>query len=497
MAQVEEIKRRYKQYIDGGGKPEWISKKSTDPIARNLYSLVHYSKLTDGNGRKLSLAEKFEAAGIPFTSKKHPLEMRIVFARAMLDNYVEAGGKIEDLKKDSPEYKEVHNLKITDANGRLLTMEEKFALLGKPRPAKYSNDVRRDLIDAVSNFLAAGGDIYMPKASLPFYRIEYATYARTTRKNGVVGELAFQTNMREIGVDYSEMYYLFGKIEELSNFKDEDGFVDSYRLDEKMDNFVRAAAYKMGVPIPVFVGLVGNCNLRECCIDAEYFEFVKSELRVYLQTHDDFVGLSNKNPTLYRRIKHISRMTFSSDGTALSPNDVLALLDFEDVENDLIDVGNETFKNDIIEKLRLEAEKKGGKLSRSDIDDKDYRKVCFKAAALGATTKGFFKFYGIDYDGKDNQRLSKVWVKDFPFMKEMRAERDRLMASAGVSFYGGCKKEDLFDALIDASIQAYEKYKSQIYNFEGSLLEKGRSEKYSQKIVYNKNEADLKKSEGK
>lgn len=470
MSAGAEIKRIYKDFIADGGDPSRISKTSDDIVGRKIYNLVRSLEMRGDDGRRFTLAEKFEAQGIPFEQKKYDHNAKYILIKLMLDEFVASGHSVEDLKKTDAEYRKVKDFKMTDEHGRRLTVEEKFSAFGHPRKAKISHDIKTDTIAVISSFLKAGGDIYMPKAKLPFYRAEYASFARSQRDKGVVGDLAFQTNMRELGFDYSELYFEYRKVEELLKFKDESGFVDSYRKDIKMDNFVKTSAYKLGLPIPVFVGLVGNCDLEGCYVDTEYFGFVRTELGKYLETHDNFVGMSKSNKPLYEKLRHIGRMALAPPGMELSTDDIVCLLGFDEIESDF---GRTTEKSDvseILKELRPIAQAKGGKLSRSDIPEKDYRKLVGMIASTGATTTAFFKLYDIDYDGKDGQRLAKVWVNGYPYMKEMRAERDRILAEHGVSMAGGSKKEDLFDVLIDASIQAFEKYKSQIFNFEAERI---------------------------
>lgn len=471
MSSGAEVRKIYKDYISRGGDPSKIAKTSEDAVARQIYHLVYSSEMRDSDGRRFTLAEKFEANGIPFSQKKFPLVERIEIVRKMLADFVESGGDVNDLKKTDKEYQEVHSLKMRDASGRRLTVEEKFVALGQPRGAKMSSDTRRDAQAAIAKYLADGGDIYIPKSKLPFFRAEYGSFARGQRDKGVTGDFAFQTNMRELGFNYSEMFYQYGKVLDLPKFKDSNGFVDAYRKDTKMDNFVKISAYKLGLPIPVFVGLVGNCDLEGCYLDTEYFGFLKSELERYLKTHDNFVGLSKIDKPLYEKVRHVRRMAFNAGGEDLTTDDVVCLLGFDDVENDFGRSGETSDASEILNMIRPIAAAKGGKLSRSDIPEKEYRKLVGMIASTGATTKAFFNLYDIDYDGKEGQRLAKVWVNGYPCMKEMRAERDRILTEHGVSMNGECKKEDLFDVLISASLKAFEKYRKEIFNFESIKYE--------------------------
>lgn len=173
-------------------------------------------------------------------------------------------------------------------------------------------------------------------------------------------------------------------------------------------------------------------------------------------------------------------MAFNIGGEALTTDDVVCLLGFDNVESDFAVGGEISDASEILNMLRPIAMAKGGKLSRSDIPEKEYRKLVGMIASTGATTKAFFNLYEIDYDGKEGQRLAKVLVNGYPYMKEMRAERDRILAEHGVSINGDCKKEDLFDVLISASVQAFEKYRTKIFNFEAEKIAAvGTSEKVS------------------
>ena len=471
MSSAAEIKKMYKGFISRGGKPEEISKHSLDAEAREIYRLVHSSEMIGIDGKRLTLAKKFAALEIPFIQRKYPLEERVEILRQKLADFVKNGGNVDDLTKYDELYQEVHGIKMTDATGKRLTVEQKFTALGQPRGAKNSNDTRGDAKAAIERFVAGGGDIYMSRSKLPFFRAEYASFARAQRARGVTGDLAFQTNLRELGIDYSEMFYQYGKVLELAKYKDRNGFVDGYRRDVKMDNFVKIASYKLDLPIPVFVGLVGDCDLEGCYLDTEYFGFVRSALGDYLKTHDNFVGLSKLDKPLYEKVRHLGRMAFGFDGEELTTGDIVCLLGFDDVENDFGGTGKGSSDvSEILSMIRPIAMAKGGKLSRSDIPEREYRKLVGKIASTGATTSAFFHLYGIEYDGKEMHRLSKVWVKGYPYMQEMRAERDRILAEHGVSMHGGCKKEDLFDVLIGASVQAFEKYKDQIFNFEAERI---------------------------
>jgi hypothetical protein len=234
----------------------------------------------------------------------------------------------------------------------------------------------------------------------------------------------------------------------------------------EMNNFVKTASHDLNFPIPIFIGLVGNFDLEGCYLDTEYFRYVYSELAHYYDIYGNFVGLSTNDKALYRKICHIKTTAANPAGERLTTSDVLSIFGFAGAENDFKDSSKQFGVEKILNRLMPIARANGGKLSRKDIPEQDYRQLLSKISATGATTKAFFYLYDIDYEGKTNGRLGRVFVKGYPYMREMRAERDRIMAKKGVSFSGGNSKEELYDVLIDASKQAYNKYRSQIFNFE-------------------------------
>lgn len=495
MASIAKIREKYNAFVKAGGKPVEIAKSSANLAGREIYMLMRNSKIIV-DGKRLTLAEIRERAGIPVeVDKEAMLNERIVGLQEMLQNYVDAGHSVSELTKKDAEYEAVHNLWLTktvDGKKIELTLEEKFAALGFPRKAKLSNDVRGDLIRRIKQYIADGGDIYAKKTDLPWFREEYSTYAKMQRPR-VSGELAYQTNMRELGFDYSEMYYKFRKIENLASFKDSNGFVDSYRKDIQMDNFIKTSAGKLGLPVPVFVGLVGNADIKGCYLDTEYIGFVQEELANYLTTHDNLIGLTRTNKQLYDRLRHIANLSIAPEGMMLTTADVVGLLGFKDVKNDFGREGEMTDFGEFTLRIQKIAAQNGGKLSKKDLTANDYRKLQKIVASTGATSSAYLNVFDVEYDGKANHRLAKTWVDKYPYMQEMRAERDRILAEHGVSINGTSKKEDLFDVLIVASMEAFKKYKSQIFNFEAEIVTRAekdamrKGENFSSSRVTNKN----------
>ena len=101
-----------------------------------------------------------------------------VKAKKMLDDYVAAGGKVDDLSTKDKEYVYIKNTRVRDESGKLLTLEEKFEILKHPRKKKYVSDVRQALIDEIEKFLAEGKSFHISRKKLPFYErlVTYSTY---------------------------------------------------------------------------------------------------------------------------------------------------------------------------------------------------------------------------------------------------------------------------------------------------------------------------------
>ena len=106
MRTNESVEELYHSFIKNGGTRSLISKNSEDSVGRKIYSLVKNLEMRHEDGRKFTLAEKFLAKGISFVEMKLSKERKFVSIKAMLDDFVASGRKVEDLKKTDKEYKE-------------------------------------------------------------------------------------------------------------------------------------------------------------------------------------------------------------------------------------------------------------------------------------------------------------------------------------------------------------------------------------------------------
>ena len=107
----------------------------------------------------------------------------------------------------------------------------------------------------------------------------------------------------------------------------------------------------------------------------------------------------------------------------------------------------------------------------TDINKKDYRKILFKAISMGISTKELLKCYGIDYSGKNKDRLSKAYLSKMPYLDEMKKRRDLLLVDRNVTVENGYCKEEVFEERIKVCKQVYDEFKDKIYNFVPDLID--------------------------
>ncbi len=107
------------------------------------------------------------------------LERKIERTKLLLDEFVANGGKLEELKNKDKEYQAVCNLRLKDENGRLLSIEERFAFLGYKRPSQ-KQDFFVNAKKLVDEFVAGGGKVDELTKAHPVYAYIVGTRVRKT-----------------------------------------------------------------------------------------------------------------------------------------------------------------------------------------------------------------------------------------------------------------------------------------------------------------------------
>lgn len=457
-------KRLVEEYLQTGHTVDELTRE--DKALRYMQDCRVHGE--DGN--LLTLEEKFDAIGHPRAAKR--TTDVIGKMRQMLIDFIERTGRsLDSLTKDDPEYRYVWGVEMKGEDGHSLTLTEKFAAAGFDRKPKYSTNVKQDLIDAIEKYRAEGGSFHVVRKTFPFYTKLYV-YWDSLARNGK--KLSYEQIMKDLGYkEYSDLYYRYSTLEKFPKFRDEKGFVDSYKSDVKFRAFVHDAAISLDIPIPVLIELVCEENVRDIYLGVDYFSHVKSEILKFAREHESSLeGITRKAPNLYSKIRHIARYVTTEYGENISTYDVLKLLGIQFIDNKFKGiVAEEKDIEPVMVALQDLSKKQDGKLRFKDIPKGDYRDIVLKSVRLGVPTKAFFKLYDIDYvDGRNNARLDKIHVDKYPYIDEMRKRKKQLIEESGISAENGHCKEEIFEENIKASLQTYEEFKEKIYNFEDKVV---------------------------
>ena len=406
------------------------------------------------------------------TNEKKKLEETAFYinGRRLLAEVIKQKRSVEDLGVHDVEYNYIRNSRVKDANGRLMTTEEKFTLLGYERKSRFSRDIRQELYDEISQYLAEGGSFHVERKTLPFYS-KLRSYASQLRVNGkpasheeiIRGDLGFSS--------YSDLYFRCVRLEEIKKYRDENGYVDSYRKDEEYATHLRDMAMTLNVPIHILITLIADEKLKESYINTDRISYLKYQLNEYLKKHGDLVGITSKSPELYEALRTVTGDFSDGSGVVYTRNEMLDVLGFGDVKNKLRPDILKPEDDDKFESTITHLKKTYGDkiIKYTDIEGPIYAVLQKRAVKLNITIYELCRSYGLNYRGNYNtQRLSKCLVKGVPYLEEMRAERDALIEEYLKDVKFDLSKEEMFELRVTAAQQVYEEFKPKYDNFTDS-----------------------------
>lgn len=383
-------------------------------------------------------------------------------AVALIEEFIADGKKtVDDLGKNDKAYLYIKNSKVYNEKGEALKLDEIFELLGYPRKRKVSLDVREDLIKEINDYINNGGSFHIPRKQLPFYS-KLHTYSKILARKGIF--LTHEEIMKnDLGFkEYSETYYRYSGVEKLKNYRDDDGYVDSYRRDKVMFDYIIDVAVSLEIPYYLVITLLANENARSYYMSVDKLKFVKIQLENYLKIHGSFIGLKRKDKSLYYAFDHLTRYYSDGNETLFSKKEWLALFGLDDAENrfkaskedEYIDV------TEIMSKLKM---KHGdNKFYCKDIDINDYRKIIKKSVRMGIPVPELFKLYGLNVEGTKAERLTQTKVKEIPYLDEMKKRRDEIIKS---KLKKDLCKEEIFEIRVGAVKQVYREYKDLLNSY--------------------------------
>ena len=383
-------------------------------------------------------------------------------ARKMLEDYIARGGDVNDLGVNDEVYRYIKNTKVLDEHGQYLNLEAKFNLLGNPRKAK-SRDNKQELIAEIQAYKKAGKSFHVARKSLPFFP-RLSAYARALKKRGV--ELSHEQIMKGLGhKDYSDTYFRCMGIFELGKYRDDKGFVDSYRKDAKLKAYISSLGRTLNLPYYLVVTLLADEKLEKCYIDTEYINYIKTQLQEHVKEHGTLKGLKRKNKSLYYRFHTLMKYYGDGSENLLTVDDWLDIFDLSGIQNRFKNsCNNEVDVEPIMDKLKQEFGK--SVIRCKNLDSKDYRTIVKKAVKLAIPVKELFRDYGLKYEGNMVNRLSTIQVTEIPCLDEMKALCDNLLLAQGITAENGYCKEEIFEARVKACQYAYNKFKDKMFNFE-------------------------------
>ncbi len=396
----------------------------------------------------------------------------------ILDDFIISGGNIDNLSTKDIIYQNIKNKDIKKQDGSYMSMEEKFIAAGYPRKPKVSSNVKGDLVKQLLQYVNDGGDFSGNVKSWPFYE-KLNTYIKKVRREYNEKDYSIEMALKDLGFSYNPMYNRFKKLKELKNYRDENGYVDAYRADKELSNYVKDCGVTLDMPTSYVVELIADEKLQKYIFPGDYFSNLNKKITEYLTKNSDFKNLIVKDKNLYNQIRHVKRSALSSSGEQLSDFEVLNLLNIEPSlyasfidnfqlqEKDNVEKVDKAISNAIeIAKKRnpfYKENKERVVLHYNDFSSHDYKIVSRHAARLGLYLKDYLYNRGICYMGRNVDRFSQITNDTLPNIKEMKQERDKIYSKV---FSDNLSKQEQFEAWISASILAYNKYKMNNYQSE-------------------------------
>ena len=447
MEKYSGIQAALDKFVLEGGKVDDLDKNHP------LYRRVNKAIILNDKGERLTMEEKFAYFNHARTPKKQMGALDRI--KKALDALVASKRKVEDLTIEDPEYKMVKDANIKGPDGKRMTVSEIFAAVGHPRPEKRTSDIKKKLVEKIEAHLKTGKTFHMKRKSLPFYE-DLRTYCRS-----VGGNLTPEQAMHGLGYrEYSDLYYRFGELERMHDFRDENGFVDGYRKDSKFNQYVKSVAETLNMPIPIVIALICNEKTETTFLQKDYLDITEKKLQEHIETHRTLEGISKSNPELYSYLRYLKEYVFTDLGDQVQIDDLLFILGAPDVKHNLDTVEKDpTILSSTMEILMDRAEGNGGVLSRKEMLPTEYYAVLDAAVRSGVTVEAYLKSYDIDYKGGRNvPRLNRMKVDEIPMLDVMKERRDELMQMSGVSLENGNCKEEVFEKYLEACMQAYSEY---------------------------------------
>ena len=307
----------------------------------------------------------------------------------------------------------------------------------------------------------------------------------------IAGNLGINDRFKALGFERSGMAGqkdLFGHFERLvlkgglKACRDKWGYVDSYRTNKPIKTSIAHISRATGLTEALVVLLVADEKLDSFLVKGNYIAYMTDRLKNYLNAHGgNPFGMSSNDTILSNGLRYIAKSFGTGNIESVSTLDVIEsmapdYLDKSKVDTSKYGVRNsarETFDfvRDVVARIQDDM---GDVVVPSEIPQKYSNEVHILgniASRLGTTLKDLFAMGGVTYLGRETAgRFSKIKLDEYPYLDEMRAERDRrvkeYLDGAGEICY-----KDFAEAYLDICSDVYAERQDKIELISGEVLD--------------------------
>ncbi len=392
-------------------------------------------------------------------SKKNTIEDFVNRFKPQFEEFIQNGGDINTLTRKDKLFAEAFNFNLLDENGNKYGIDEKFKILGIERKVKVVKDVKQSLIDAIEEYKEQGGNFHIQRKKLPFYS-KILIYSNYLQRNNIF--MSPEEIMHSLGYyNYSELYYKCSRLQELKQYEDQEGYIDSYHNDVNYAAYINNIATLIDIPLYILITLLLDKKTKKYAIQVDYINYVKTQLTKHAKTYGTLKGLSNIDTELYNRFDYLVKNFADGAETNFSKQEWLAAFGLRDYENDF---KTSEIKDINISELMQNLKAKFGDhvVMKKDIDIASYNIILKKSIQMGIQVGELFKAYDINYQGLNNDRLSMIYIEDIPYLQDMKKRREELVKESKISLKNGYCKEQVFLERIRICQQVYNEFKTLI-----------------------------------
>lgn len=391
--------------------------------------------------------------------------------KEILDNFVANGGDVNNLTSNHPVYLKIKKHKVYE-NGVPLSVGQKFQRAGHPRMTHGYMSIEYQLYQKVTEYLSKGGSLHIPRHDLPFYSQIKGMLKKHKRQTGK--DATPKQMLESVGIfGYSDIYYAYLPILDMSAFKDlKTKCVDSYRKHPDIKGIICYQASLLDIPESLFVQLVLNENLEKSVLQTDRIAYCRKLMKDYVNTCGSFIGIRRDNPELYELMRSVKDNVRTSNGVPISMTDFVNIMGFEDVKHSFLKKFTGTIHDieKIISNIKAECNTlKKTDLKASDLSRKDYDVLCEYAIRTNTSLSKIFEKHGLKYIDQGNKEIFDfVYISKYPFLNEMRQERDEMMNEFKKQ-NPSMVKEDLFENYLLICKSVYESHKQKIHTFQNDI----------------------------